>query len=291
MEALINKRVLAESIPKELTLHSQWVVWKAEEKPSIGYTKVPYQPNGKKAKTNDPRTWTDFKTAIETYKNHGFDGIRFVLTAKQPLCGIDLDACRDPDTGQLKPWAEKIVQQLNSYTEVTPSAMGLRVLVKAILPPTGRKRGPIEMYDQARYLTVTGHRLPLTPTTIEYRQLEIQALHQRIFHRETRQSPTAVVKRALNLTDMQLIDKACLAKNGPRFSKLWQGDYSGYPSRSEADLALCSYLAFWTTRDPGRIDRLFRQSGLFRDKWDEKHSVEGKTYGEATIEKVVNIDL
>jgi len=280
------KRLLAQLIPKELTVHRQWVIWKAEEKPSVGYTKAPYQLNGNKAKTNDPTTWTDFKTAIEAYKNHGFDGIGFVLTAKQPLCGIDLDGCRDPETGQLKPWAEKIVQQLNSYTEVTPSAKGLRVLVKAILPPTGRKRGPIEMYDQARYLTVTGHRLPLTPRTIKYRQLEIQALHQRIFHKRTQPpAPTTVVKGTLD--DEQLIIKASQAKNGPRFLKLWQGDCSGYNSQSEADLALCSYLAFWTAGDAVRIDRLFRQSGLFRDKWDEPHSADGKTYGQITIEKVV----
>ncbi len=56
-------------------------------------------------------------------------------------------------------------------------------------------------------------------------------------------------------------------------------------SQSSGDSALCCYLAFWTGKDAGRIDALFRQSALFRPKWDEKH---GKsTYGSMTIEKAV----
>jgi hypothetical protein len=66
---------------------------------------------------------------------------------------------------------------------------------------------------------------------------------------------------------------------------LWQGDTSGYASASEADLALCGMLAFWCGRDIGQMDRLFRKSGLMRDKWNRPQS--GSTYGMITIEKAI----
>jgi putative DNA primase/helicase len=80
------------------------------------------------------------------------------------------------------------------------------------------------------------------------------------------------------------------ADNGPKFNRLWSGDFSAYPSQSEADLALCRILAFWTRRDAARIDSLFRQSGLFRPKWDVPHFGGGKTYGQATIEKAIECE-
>ena len=83
--------------------------------------------------------------------------------------------------------------------------------------------------------------------------------------------------------DETLIRKACAAKNGPAFRKLWVGDRSGYPSQSEADLALCSMLQFWTDGDKQRMDRLVRRSGLIRPKWDERHGE--RTYGQMTIGK------
>lgn len=86
--------------------------------------------------------------------------------------------------------------------------------------------------------------------------------------------------------DQSIIDKASKAGNGAKFHALWSGDTSGYPSSSEADQALTNILAFWT-KDQSQIDRLFRQSGLYRQKWDEKHQAGGATYGQMTIEKAL----
>ena len=86
------------------------------------------------------------------------------------------------------------------------------------------------------------------------------------------------------LTDAQLLAKATGAANGTTFERLWYGAWDGaYPSQSEADLALCGILAFWTGRDAQRIDQLFRASGLYRPKWDVKHFADGRTYGERTV--------
>jgi putative DNA primase/helicase len=90
------------------------------------------------------------------------------------------------------------------------------------------------------------------------------------------------------LEDEVLLSKARAAKNGDRFRALFdEGDLSGYHSQSEADLALCDRLTFWTNGDTVRIDQLFRRSALFRPKWDERHFADGRTYGAATIEKTM----
>ena len=139
------------------------------------------------------------------------------------------------------------------------------------------------MYSEARYFTMTGVQLDGSPPQIAERAVELQALYQQLFG-DTEPGTTRVhVGHVAINDDDALIKKACGAKNGANFSKLWQGDWSGYGSHSEADLALCSMLGFWTCRDSQSVDRLFRRSGLFRPKWDKQHGVQ--TYGEMTIRK------
>jgi hypothetical protein len=67
----------------------------------------------------------------------------------------------------------------------------------------------------------------------------------------------------------------------PAFCRLWNADTAGYASQSEADMALCCHLAFWTGKDASRMDSLFRQSGLYRDKWERQD------YRERTIAKAI----
>ena len=122
------------------------------------------------------------------------------------------------------------------------------------------------------------------------RTAQIRAVLDRYMLRSQRGSnpeaaPRSPQSGSANLSDMELIDKAAAASNGESFRRLWSGDITGYASHSEADQALCNILAFWTGRDAGRIDHLFRESGLMRDKWDRKQS--GTTYGAITIAKAV----
>jgi putative DNA primase/helicase len=94
-----------------------------------------------------------------------------------------------------------------------------------------------------------------------------------------------MVRVARRLDDRALLQRIRLSRHGLRFAKLWRGDLTGYASASEADLALAGQLAFWCGGDPVRVDRLFRQSALYRPKWDEPHGV--GTSGELTIAKAV----
>jgi len=92
-----------------------------------------------------------------------------------------------------------------------------------------------------------------------------------------------------DLSDDELLERATSAANGEKFRRLWNGDIGGYDSHSEADMALCTLLAFWTGGDCGRMDRLFRESGLIREKWDELHYGDGRTYGEGTVERALQV--
>ena len=272
---------LLAALPHELRVRPQWVVWRTEQRRGRP-TKVPYSVGGGWAKTDTPATWSDFGRALTYYQRYSrsFNGLGFVFCAEDGLCGIDLDKCGS------EPWALDIVESLDSYTEITPSGNGFHIIAKATLPPGGRRKGQIEMYDSVRYFTMTGDRWPGTSPAIEDRQTEIEVLHAQIFGL----APPQPKKWARQFSpvaadDVALLARASNARNGPKFSALWRGDFSGYPSQSEADLALCSILAFWTGGDSDRVDQLFRQSALYRPKWDERHRGDGRTYGQATVEK------
>jgi putative DNA primase/helicase len=157
------------AIPSYLKGRKQWLLWRFEQNSSRSKpTKVPYQPDGRKAKSNDPRTWSNFETCLKALQSGGFDGLGFAFAEGDGLTGIDLDHCYD-DMGELEPWAKEIVDQfVQTYIEKTPSNEGLHIWCfgKPLKtgqknwehPDTGAKRG-IEIYDytSARYFTVTGN--------------------------------------------------------------------------------------------------------------------------------------
>jgi putative DNA primase/helicase len=271
-------------IPEELKTLKQWVVWQGN--------KIPINPiSGNHAASNDPKTWGTFDQAKNYYercKAQGCMGIGFMFSPDDPYTGIDLDKCINPETGEIETWAQEIIEQLDSYTEFSPSGTGVHILVRGELPSGGNRKGQIEMYAHSRYFTVTGNHFRQTPHAIEERDGELKALHTKVFAKTESQTPVeAVLTLPVKLTDQDLITKAKAAANGDKFSKLWQGDYSGYPSPSEGDSALCSMLAFWTGKDAGQIDRLFRLSGLMRPKWDEKHYGDGRTYGQGVVQQAI----
>ncbi|MGE0227605.1 MAG: phage/plasmid primase, P4 family [Dehalococcoidia bacterium] len=264
-------------LPLELRVLPQWVGWRLVEVPGRPKpTKQPLNPRtGALASTTDSSTWGTFEQAARCPES---DGVGFVFTEGDPYAGVDLDDCRDPQTGAVEEWAAGIVRDFDTYTEVSPSGTGLHLLVRAELVGTRRRKGRVEMYDRARYFTMTGQRLPGTPPAIQDRADEIAALYAEVFGPAEAVQPRAIQS---SLTDVELLDRARQAANGEKLQRLWAGETTGYESTSEADLALCSLLAFWAGPDQSRIDRLFRQSALMRPKWDEPHG--SQTYGEMTI--------
>jgi putative DNA primase/helicase len=151
-----NKRLLlvkVESIPRELSVRPQWVVWKAVgDKPD----KVPYSARtGRRASSTDLLTWSTFQEALEAYENGEYAGLGFVFSSADPYTGIDLDDCVDPQTGEIAVWALEIVRYFDSYTELSATGTGLHVIVRGEVP--NRRKGDVEVYSSKRFFTVTGH--------------------------------------------------------------------------------------------------------------------------------------
>src|SRR5215212_11819674 len=205
----------------------QWLCWRTEERDGKP-TKVPYDPStGEKAGSTNPKTWTSYEKALSVCKDHGYEGIGFVFTPKDDLCGVDLDKCLDPETGEIEGWAREVIEELDSFTEISPSGKGVHVLVRATLPEGRNRRGRFEAYDRGRYFTVTGKHLPVSPQTIERRQEELLAVLRCVFGEESTNGHTkhvAVHEPVANgLSDDEVIQKALAASNRERFSRLWNG--------------------------------------------------------------------
>jgi len=183
MEARL--KVLFKNIPDQLKKYNQWVGWDYESKEDgKGYTKVPKNILGNYiASSKEPRTWVDYPTCFKHHKN--FDGIGFVVSENDPFVFWDFDKCIDP-SGEITSEVMEIVTQLNSYTEVSPSGKGLRVIVIGEIIKYGRRNNlrHIECYDSKHYLTLTGHHLPGTPKVIKKRFDITDKLHREIFKKQ-----------------------------------------------------------------------------------------------------------
>jgi hypothetical protein len=372
-------------IPDMLAELEQWICWQAVERDGKA-TKVPIKPyhtNGTpNASATDPATWRDLETALAFHESDRVrtDGIGFVFAPETPIVGVDLDDCRDPATGELDSWARDIVERLDSYTEVSPSGHGVHVLLEGELPPGRNRRGAVEMYDKARFFTVTTDHLEDTPRTVERRQDVLLGVHYEYVQTPPDEeasvsdleeategsaeadvsgedsgssveppsetgtdnadrdvmaigsdsglyarygldypdiedpgleaalhglSPSAlpdplptsmddIAGPGVALDDEELLERAMDSKSGAVIEALYDGRDelwgcrdSRYPSQSEADMGLCFYLGFWTGGDPERMDRLFRNSGLYRGKWDRVHFANGATYGAVCVARTL----
>jgi putative DNA primase/helicase len=290
-----------DRIPAELKGHRRWLVWRYELRGQPGkWTKPPFNAvTGHAADTTDPTSWGTFEDALAAYERGGWDGIGFALGPGNgdpaDFVALDLDKCIDPQTEQFQAWAAEVVETLNTYAELSPSGRGIRLIARGEKPGPKCRKGGFEMYDRDRYVTLTGCRLDSAPATVEPRQGALDAVYSKLLggpgprpkpRQMTKPAGTATGDTCLNAEDLTLLEKARAAANGEKFGRLWDGDWQGqYPSQSEADLALCGMLAFWTDQDADRVDRLFRHSGLYRPKWDELRG--DQSYGEKTVAMAV----
>jgi len=254
--------LISQNIPPALRGRPQWVCWRRVERDGKP-TKMPFSPEGTPASVSDPNTWADFHTVLDAYRRGGFTGIGFVLTEDAGIVCVDIDHARNGTGWETE--AMEMVGALNSYTEVSPSGQGLHIWCYGQLPAGRRRKNGVEMYDSGRFITVTGDHLPDTPADLQERTQQLAELHRRIFGETT---TTLKAIASVDLSDAELLKRAMDAKDGSKFRALWNGDTTGYPSQSEADLALCRLLAFWTGGDPDRIEHLFSLSALGqRRKW------------------------
>lgn len=269
-------------IPNELKELKQWVCYdllpdekrpgKMKKLPICAYTHTA-------AKSNDETTWSSYSAALRASSQHS--GIGFMFA--NGYFGIDIDDVRE-DIERYQQGEENIISEfidtLHSYTERSVSGNGIHIICRGKLPPGGRRRGNVEMYESGRFFVMTGDAIG------EYAEIAdctetVKALHAKYIG-ERAPAPHEPEPKQL-MTAEEIVEKASGAYNGALFTALYAGDTSGYTSRSEADMAFCNLLAFWCCRDVQLMDTIFRSSGLMREKWDRKQS--GSTYGALTLKK------
>ena len=258
-----------EKIPEELKKLKQWVCWSGDKLPKNAYT-------GGNAQSNNPDTWADFHTACNAVEKYHFNGIGFMFAP--PYFGVDMDDCVENQE-----LVDEFVESLQSYTEYSTSGTGIHIICKGSLPEGSRRKGKIEMYENRRYFIMTGKVYDEKYLNIVDCTEKIKILHQKYLYTPTPKALPRAIER-INMTDQEIIDKARSCKTGSLFQLLYSGSWEGlYASQSEADIAFCNHLAFWTQKDEQQMDRIFRSSGLYREKWDQKRGT--LTYGQLTIQK------
>ena len=149
-----------------LTEQPRWVAWRWVRK-NEKWTKPPYRADdpAQLARTDDPQTWNCFSSAVKAVTGGLADGIGFALT-NSGIAAVDLDHCRDAETGAIDDWAADLISQVpGAYTEITASGCGLRIIGRGVGDELHRKfeikdahdGAAIELYRRAtRYITVSG---------------------------------------------------------------------------------------------------------------------------------------
>ncbi len=288
----------AEAIPEELKAIPHWMCLEVTPGDGRRWGKRPTSPvNGYWRGYTSPNNWWSFSDAVKGLGVAGNNALAFVPQKEDNLVFVDLDDCVD-ESGQIKPFAEEIVKAFDTYTEWSPSGSGLHIICRGSTPDRGKKRGEgREIYGFGQAVSVTGNILPGASKSIEERQDAVDNLWASIGSESPRGEPSPPIHQSTphnhqRISDEEVLSRARVARNGEKFRRLYdEGDTSGYASQSEADLALISILLFWCDGDENRADALFRESALFREKWDEKHGTDSDgrslTYGEMTLRKAM----
>jgi putative DNA primase/helicase len=279
-------------IPAELKALPQWILWKFETR-NGKQTKVPCQVTGEMAQANNRRTWSTFATAVKFYLEGDYDGIGFVFSRQDNYIGIDIDKC--VVDGKTNVFATEIIDTLDSYTEFSPSEKGIHIIIKGSLPQsvlgTGRKntKHGLEIYSYGRFFTFTGNRE--NSNDVYDRTDELAEVFEQYFDDSDIQGRVNLAefeKDEIKLSNEALWEKMFRSKNGDKIRSLFNGDLIN-GDHSGSDQSLCNHLAFWTGNSAPRMDAMFRESSLIRDKWDVIHfSDTNETYGERTIAEAIS---
>lgn len=276
----------------ELKSQKVWLCWNYETRKGKR-TKVPISASGTATGTNSEyaHTWVTYDEAIKAADKHGYNGVGFTIPQGYFFLDIDHKELTDP-------FVQLMLERFNSYAEYSVSGGGIHIYgkcdidrVPTYLDKDGKLRldkafymknphNSTELYCGGitnRFAVYTGnviHNVPLKECT--------DALLVTL-DKDMRRKQKVKYSEKRDGDDRELFDivaNLLKQKNGEKFRKLYcDGDFSGYGSQSEADCALCAMIAFRTGADPEMIDRVFRSSALYREKWERDD------YREATIEK------
>lgn len=301
---MFNIETYSKSLNEEIKAQPIFGLWSLEKRQGQNKpTKVPYNAlTNHRAKSNDSKTWTTFDNAISGLKKYRRTGIAIFLG--NGICGLDVDHIKkDIDAFKANPDDEdNLINKIkrmtnNSYMEVSQSGEGIHVIFKALsknFENAFEHENGYELYYQKRFFALTGNLLTADESkTPEFKFLndeQVKNLIKNTVGFRPKKVKAQINFKENNLSEDEIMNIILRSKQAEKFKALFTHDISycqnHYESHSEADLALCSILAFYT-RDANKIDAIFRKSKLYRDKWDKKHHGDGATYGEMTIERAI----
>ena len=239
----------SDNIPAELKALSQWVCWKGETGDNGKLRKIPINPRtGGGAMSNNPDTWSDFETAVQAAAQ--YDGVGFMFAP--PYFGVDIDNVSSEiegfKAGEDNNIVSEFVHTLGSYTEYSQSGNGIHIICRGTLPPSGRRRGNIEMYQDGRYFIMTGNNAADYTEIVECTE-QIKPLHEKYIG-GGREPTTGIRITPVSMTDREVLDAAFASKQGGIFRSLYDGQFEAYfGSHSEADMSFCNMLEFWSRCD------------------------------------------
>ena len=248
---------MIDNIPIELRALKKWICRDGE---------MPKSPQTGRILKGPMAEWgCSFEDAVKALNKFGFDGLTLVMDENNPFCVVDIDSC--VVNGEVNGIAKQIIDQIDSYTELSKSKTGIHILVentddnKIVF-----KKNDIEVYTHNHTMSITGD--------VFQKRKKLNKVNMQEVLKTTIKPITEDIDIVRKISD-------------ERIKKLWAGDWKNdYDTQSEADMAFVSLLAKHVNNDRVKLDRLFRASGLYRIKWDRSVG-NGKTYGQMTIEKAV----
>ena len=282
-----------QNIPKELRNLKQWGLFHLKYVPERHKnTKIPLNAyDGTLGKSNDPSTWAEFDTALRALdKFDNADGLAFYFA--NGYVGLDIDSISNDLQDYLAGSPETLVSTFrkftkNTYMEISQSGKGIHAIFKGKIPGKRRRKGNYEMYESGRFFALTGN--TIGPNKIQsLNQTEMKKLYEFLFGKDKVVNISSFQDQPINdLSVSEIINRMLTSAKGQRDKLFMQGGWERlYTSHSEADLAFANDLAFWTGKNFQKMDTIFRNSSLMRDKWDEKRGA--TTYGIATLNKAIN---
>ena len=305
----------ADTIPEALKRRDRWCVWKADPKENGTYTKKPFQagsPTRPFSKTTT-KQYRPFATALQAYEGGGCQGVGFVTG--DGVVAVDYDECVDEVTREIHPDVAADIERMNTYCEFSPSGRGVRAFLLGKLPgkSLGGKAGGFELFDAPNYVTVTGRHVPGTPDELADNQPLVEELWQRHQQRSEeakarRKAERGVVAKTAATISPVKPDRTSgrpetPSDNGPRSDEevltifrtlrtdadeLLRGQWTGYDSQSEADMAMANLLAFAAGPDgAAQVERIMGAAQPDRDKFKESRGA-GRTYLSLTVDEAYN---
>lgn len=265
-DSKVCRGVDLESLPEALKGWHQWVVWKRVERDGKE-TKVPYSArSGKPAKVTEPSTWSSFEEVLVALESGRWAGLGFVFTENDPYAGVDLDKVIDPGTGDIEAWAQEVIDELDSYTEVSQSGTGVHVIIEGKKPGERKRQGQVEIYDDVRFFALTGRLWPGTRPTIEQRQQQLEELHARVFG-VVRAAPTGEAPAGELRLDPDAeppLHKLVVLLEGKKFTDTWNHSRKELGSTSEFDFALARMVvdAGWSDQEIADLIIAFRRKHM-----------------------------